>query len=79
MAATPEMKAAVQAHVATVKAALAPWASDRGYFNFSDKPMDDAAPLYTPETYRGLQWVKTAYDPGELFRASHPVKPAGRR
>jgi FAD/FMN-containing dehydrogenase len=79
VAATPEMKEGVVAHAAAVKAALAPWASDRGYFNFSDRPLADASSLYAPETYRALQWVKAEYDPNELFRATHPVRPAARR
>jgi UDP-N-acetylenolpyruvoylglucosamine reductase len=65
----------IQARVEALKAALAPWVADRGQFNFSDTPVDGES-LYSPETYRGLQWVKAAYDPGELFRASHPIRPA---
>lgn len=61
--------------VAAVKAALAPWASARGSFNFADTPADGAG-FYPPETYRGLQWVKAAYDPDEVFRATHPIRPA---
>jgi hypothetical protein len=78
MAATLELKEAVAAHAAAVKAAVAPWKSDRGYFNFADTPLENAESLYAPETYRALQWVKAEHDPGELFRASHPIRPAGR-
>ena len=78
MAVTPEMRAAVEGHGATVKEALASWAAERHYFNFADRPQSGES-LYPPDTYRGLQWVKTAYDPDELFRASHPIRPAGRR
>jgi hypothetical protein len=76
-AADEEMKGAVEAHAATVKATLAPWAADRDFFNFAQRP-DDAESLYPADTYRGLQWVKAAYDPDELFRASHPIRPASR-
>ncbi len=78
MATSPEMRAAVEGHTAAVKTALEPWSADRHYFNFSDRPLDGES-LYTPDTYRGLQWVKAAYDPDELFRASHPIRPAGLR
>jgi FAD/FMN-containing dehydrogenase len=75
MALDQEMAAAVKVHAQTVKDALAPWAAARGYFNFSDHPMDGRS-LYPPATYLRLQEVKAAYDPAELFRASHPIRPA---
>src|SRR5262245_62130905 len=78
MAANAEMKELVESRVAALKAALTPWTAERGYFNFADGPKDGES-FYPPETYRGLQWVKAAYDPAELFRASHPIRPAGRR
>jgi hypothetical protein len=72
-----ETAAFVEARVTALKTALAPWAADRGYFNFADNTMDGES-LYPPDTYRGLQWVKAAYDPDELLRASHPIRPAAR-
>lgn len=75
MALDQEMAAAVKVHAQTVKDALAPWSAARGYFNFSDHPMDGRS-LYPPATYLRLQEVKAAYDPAELFRASHPIRPA---
>jgi Berberine and berberine like len=74
-ASDPETTSLVEARIDALKSALAPWVADRGSFNFSDIPVDGES-LYPPETYRGLQWVKAAYDPGELFRASHPIRPA---
>jgi hypothetical protein len=68
----------IEARVTAIKTALGPWAADRGNFNFSNSPVDVES-LYPPDTYRGLQWVKAAYDPNELFRASHPIRPAARR
>jgi hypothetical protein len=76
-AADEEMKAAVEAHAEKVKAGLAPWAAERDHFNFANRP-GVAESFYTADTYRGLQWVKAAYDPDELFRASHPIQPATR-
>jgi hypothetical protein len=66
-----------ESRVGALRSALAPWVAVRGSFNFSDTPVDGESP-YPPETYRGLQWVEAAYDPGELFRASHPIRPAAR-
>ena len=77
MAVNAEATSFIEARVAALKTALGPWAADRGYFNFSDTPLDGDY-LYPPDTYRGLQWVKAAYDPAELFRASHPIRPVGR-
>jgi hypothetical protein len=75
MAPTAAAAEAVRAHVAAVKETLAPWEGDRGYFNFADGPRDGDG-LFPRETYRALQAVKAVHDPGELFRASHPVRPA---
>jgi hypothetical protein len=77
MALDEDTAALTERHVAAVKAALAPWASGRGNFNFADTPTDGES-FVPAETHRGLQWVKAAYDPGELFRATHPIRPAGR-
>ena len=75
MAVNAEATSFIEARVDALKTALGPWAADRGYFNFSDKPVEGDS-LYPPDTYRALQWVKAAYDPAELFRASHPIRPA---
>jgi FAD binding domain/Berberine and berberine like len=75
MAVNAEATSFIEARVAALKTALGPWAADRGYFNFSDTPVEGDS-LYPPDTYRALQWVKAAYDPAELFRASHPIRPA---
>jgi hypothetical protein len=78
MAADEETKRFVEARVTALRAALSPWTADRGNFNFANSPRDGES-LFPPDTYRGLQWVKAAYDPAELFRASHPIRPAVRR
>jgi FAD/FMN-containing dehydrogenase len=75
MALDEEMEAAVRVHAQTVKDALAPWAEARGHFNFSDRPLDGQS-LYPPATYLRLQEIKAACDPDDLFRASHPIRPA---
>ncbi|HXV58305.1 MAG TPA: FAD-binding protein [Gaiellaceae bacterium] len=75
MAPTPELREAAEAGAAALKAALAPWATGRGYFNFADRPQEGAS-FYPPETHRRLQEIKADVDPGELFRATHPIRPA---
>jgi hypothetical protein len=72
---TPESAVAVGDAVDRAKAALAPWESDRTYFNFADRPID-AARLYPAETYRRLRRIKAACDPCELFVSNHPIAPA---
>jgi FAD/FMN-containing dehydrogenase len=72
LAPAPELAAAVEEAVDCAKAALAPWESQRSYFNFSERPID-AARLYSLETYRRLRLIRTAYDPTELFVSNHPI------
>jgi FAD/FMN-containing dehydrogenase len=72
LAPTPELHVAVGGAVDRVTAALAPWESERAYFNFSERPIDTAR-LYPAETYRRLQAIRAKYDPGELFVANHSI------
>jgi FAD/FMN-containing dehydrogenase len=69
---TPEIGAAVGEAVDRAKTALAPWESERTYFNFSERPIDGAR-LYPAQTYRRLRRIKAAYDPGELFVSNHAI------
>jgi hypothetical protein len=72
MAMTPEMGAAVEAHVEAVIAAMDPWDAGRRYLNFTERPADAGA--FFPEgTLRRLQAVKRAHDPGDVFCSNHPV------
>jgi hypothetical protein len=57
----------------TVRAALAPHLSRRSYLNFSEEPRDEAE-LFGAARDR-LRTVKAAYDPHDLIRANHPVRP----
>jgi FAD/FMN-containing dehydrogenase len=78
MGATPEMGAAVKAHVEIVQAALAPWDSGRVQLNFSAKRQRGER-LFGATTYGRLQAVKAAVDPDDVFRSNHPVRlPASR-
>jgi FAD/FMN-containing dehydrogenase len=55
--------------------AFAPYDTGRQYLNFTERPTDPAR-FYTPHAYRRLRAVKAAFDPGNVFRANHPIPPA---
>jgi FAD/FMN-containing dehydrogenase len=73
MAMTPEMGAAVRAHVELVQNALGRWDSGRSYLNFSEK-RERGERLFGDVNYRRLQAVKAAVDPDDVFRSNHPVR-----
>ena len=72
MAMTPEMGAAVRAHVEIVQAVLGPYDSGRMYLNFAEKRQRGER-LFGDATYRKLQGVKAEVDPDDVFRSNHPV------
>jgi hypothetical protein len=72
MAMTPEMGAAVEAHVDAVIAAMDPWDAGRRYLNFTERPADAGA-FFPDGTLRRLQDVKRAHDRGDVFCSNHPV------
>jgi FAD/FMN-containing dehydrogenase len=72
----PEHAERVVAGVDAVLDALAPCSRGRTYLNFKDRP-GDASSAFDRDTYQRLTDVKTAYDPGDLIRANHPVEPRG--
>jgi FAD/FMN-containing dehydrogenase len=73
MTPTPELGAAVRAHVELVHNALASWDSGRMYSNFAEKRQRGER-LFGDLTYRRLQTVKAAVDPDDVFRSNHPVR-----
>jgi FAD/FMN-containing dehydrogenase len=76
MTMSPEMEAAVRAHVPVVLDALAPWEARRAYHNFTERSVDADA-FFPPETLRRLRRIKAQVDPEELFVAAHAVRSAG--
>jgi FAD/FMN-containing dehydrogenase len=72
---TPDLAAAVRAQVQAVKDALAPWRASYDYYNSEDTPAPASAVL-PPASYRRLQKIKAAYDPGQAIITAHPVEPA---
>jgi len=73
MSPTPELGAAVQAHVELVQHALAPWDSGRAYLNFAEKRQRGDR-LFGELTHRRLQTVKATVDRDDVFRSNHPVR-----
>ncbi|WP_460359806.1 BBE domain-containing protein, partial [Actinoallomurus bryophytorum] len=46
------------------------------YVNFLGTATDaDVASVYPPATYRRLAGVKRRYDPGNVFRRTHNIRP----
>ena len=72
---TPDLAAAVRAQAQAVKDALAPWHAGYDYYNFEETPATARAVL-PPASYRRLQEIKAAYDPGQAIISAHPVWPA---
>jgi FAD binding domain/Berberine and berberine like len=75
IAMSPEMGAAVAAHVEVIHEALAPWQAETAYVNFAERDIAGDR-LFGPYAHHRLRAVKAAYDPADLFRSNHPVAPA---
>jgi hypothetical protein len=75
MTMSPELGEAVHEGVVAVQKALAPWSAATTYLNFAERKADPRE-FYSPATLRRLREVKAQVDPGELFRANHPIPPA---
>lgn len=59
-----------------VRADLNPWATDAVYLNFiGDEGPDRVVAGLGPENYGRLATVKAEYDPDNLFRLNHNIKP----
>jgi FAD/FMN-containing dehydrogenase len=59
------------ASLAAIRSAVAPWRVG-DYPNFVEEPADASA-FFDAATWRRLREVKALYDPGQLFRANHPI------
>jgi FAD/FMN-containing dehydrogenase len=71
----PEAGAHVAADLASLQDAMAPYDTGRVYLNYHERG-GSARTSFTPETYARLAEVRAAYDPAELFVASHRIAPA---
>ncbi|MET8679811.1 FAD-binding oxidoreductase [Streptomyces sp. NPDC004647] len=60
-----------------VRADLQPWSSGAVYLNFiGDEGQERLVAGFGPENYRRLAAVKGRYDPENVFRLNHNIKPA---
>lgn len=71
----PEGNAGRTAWVRDYHAALAPHSSGAGYVNFASADDQDHAPADYGANYGRLVEVKRRYDPGNLFRVNHNIRP----
>jgi hypothetical protein len=72
MAVSPEVAAVVHRDLAALRAALAPWMSDRDYSNFREAAAP-AGRFWTDDTLRQLRDVVDAVDPSRVIRPGHSV------
>jgi hypothetical protein len=72
---TAEAGAAVRVAVDAVQAAMAPWSTGSCYLNFAEVPRTGDE-LFGAGTHAQLRAVKAAYDPADVIRSNHPVRPA---
>jgi hypothetical protein len=69
---TPELGQAIEGHLDSFDAAMAPWGADGGYFNFAERPCDADA-ILPAETCARLAAVKRQWDPDGRIVANHVV------
>jgi len=72
---TPELGAAIPAHLATIEEAMRPWAAG-AYYNFTDRACDADAILPADVSTR-LAEVKRKHDPDNRILSNHAVSPNG--
>ena len=65
-------KAAVEANLASVKQAFAPYGGVRRYYNFVDTRVDPSL-LFDSESLERLRRVKAETDPDGILHASHAL------
>ena len=69
---TPEIGAAVHAHMPKLIGAMAKWDAGTAYMNFAEDTVDPAT-FYSAEDYARLRRVKAEVDPTGLFRGNHAI------
>ncbi len=76
MVMTPELGEAISAHLNRIEEAMATWAADGSYFNFSDRPkhVDHILPA---DVCARLREVKQKWDPDNRVIANHALELTG--
>jgi FAD/FMN-containing dehydrogenase len=72
---TPEVGAAIHAHLPKVMAAMAKWDAGTAYLNFVEEKVDPAK-FYSGEDYARLRRVKAEVDPRGVLRGNHAISAA---
>ena len=75
IAATDELKAAVERHVDVVRDVLEPWNATTTYANFAERPTDPRL-IWPEHVYHRLRRIKAQVDPAGLIRANHAIPAA---
>jgi berberine-like enzyme len=65
---------AIEGQLDVIKGAICEWDAGRRYLNFAESAIDTRC-AFSGRAYQRLQAVKTLVDPGDLFRANHPIAP----
>jgi FAD/FMN-containing dehydrogenase len=68
----PALRDPIDGALDSLADAMAPWAAERGYFNYAERPCD-VDELLPPETCARLAQVKRIWDPGDVILANHRV------
>jgi hypothetical protein len=68
----PAMRDPITAQLDKMADTMKPWAADRGYFNYAERPCDVEA-LLPAATCERLAHVKRSWDPDDLILANHSV------
>jgi len=71
----PEITAEIEARLARLSVAVAPYDNGRRYMGFTERKTDTGSG-YSAATYDRLRAVKAAYDPADVFKANHAITPA---
>jgi FAD/FMN-containing dehydrogenase len=63
----------------TTAAAIEPWSVSGGYANYmqADEPLDRVRAAFGPDSFAGLQALKSRYDPENILRRNQNIPPAG--
>jgi FAD/FMN-containing dehydrogenase len=67
--------AQAQAVAGGLRATMAPWSNGEAYQNYLDPALANWQLAYHGANYARLRQVKTAYDPGQVFKAAQGVEP----
>ena len=62
---------AASEHATKVCETMAPWAGERQYFNFLERPGSRVADCYEADTYERLLELRAKFDPDGMFQANH--------